>query len=54
MRFFLELPNLFYAFGPGSGLGHSSFMYVTECQMSYILDCIRKLAAANKADSTIK
>ena len=29
-------------------------MYVTECQMSYILDCIRKLAAANKADSTIK
>ncbi len=49
-----NLPNFFYLVGPGSGLGHNSIIYVTECQVNYNLDCIRKLLAANKADKSVK
>lgn len=30
--------------GPGSGLGHSSITFIIECQVNYIIDCIRKLS----------
>ncbi len=32
-----NLPNMFYVEGPGSGLGHSSMIYVTECQVGALI-----------------
>lgn len=38
-------PNKFNLLGPGSGLGHSSIIFVIECQVNYVLDCIRSLSS---------
>ena len=39
-----NLPNFFFLNGPGTGLGHSSMIYMIECQADYAIDGIRKLA----------
>ena len=44
-------PNKFMICGPGSGLGHSSILYVIECQVNYVIDCIRKLSATESKKS---
>lgn len=54
MPTFAELPNFFYVAGPGSGLGHSSMIFVAECQIAYNMDCIRKLLAANRTDRGVR
>ncbi len=36
-------PNLFLLIGPNTGLGHNSMVYMIESQLSYILDCLRKM-----------
>ncbi|HLX39535.1 MAG TPA: NAD(P)/FAD-dependent oxidoreductase [Ktedonobacteraceae bacterium] len=36
-------PNLFLLIGPNTGLGHSSMIFMIESQLSYILDCMRKM-----------
>jgi len=37
-------PNLFLLYGPNTNLGHSSILFMIECQTRYILDCIDELA----------
>ncbi|HET8706918.1 MAG TPA: NAD(P)/FAD-dependent oxidoreductase [Pseudomonadales bacterium] len=36
-------PNLFMMYGPNTNLGHNSIVYMLECQMDYILQCIDNL-----------
>ena len=36
-------PNLFQIVGPNTGLGHSSMVFVIECQIAYILDALRRM-----------
>ena len=36
-------PNLFLLIGPNTGLGHNSMVFMIESQISYILDCLRKM-----------
>lgn len=36
-------PNFFMLLGPGSGLGHSSIIFMVEQQVRYVLQCIWKL-----------
>lgn len=36
-------PNYFTLLGPGSGLGHSSIIFMVEQQVRYVLQCIWKL-----------
>jgi cation diffusion facilitator CzcD-associated flavoprotein CzcO len=36
-------PNLFMLIGPNTGLGHNSIVYMIESQISYVIDCIRKM-----------
>jgi cation diffusion facilitator CzcD-associated flavoprotein CzcO len=36
-------PNLFLLIGPNTGLGHNSMIYMIEAQLSYIMDCLRKM-----------
>lgn len=33
-------PNLFLLLGPYTGLGHTSVVFMIECQIAYLLDCI--------------
>ncbi len=36
-------PNLFMLVGPNTGLGHSSMIYMIECQVAYTIDALRYL-----------
>ena len=37
-------PNLFVLYGPNTNLGHNSTVFMVECQVDYILQCVRRLA----------
>lgn len=39
-------PNLFLLYGPNTNLGHNSIIFMIECQVAYVLQCIRRLADA--------
>lgn len=36
-------PNFFMMYGPNTNLGHNSIIFMLECQISYILDALRKM-----------
>ena len=38
-------PNLFLLYGPNTGLGHNSVVFMIERQIAYIIRCIRLLAS---------
>jgi cation diffusion facilitator CzcD-associated flavoprotein CzcO len=38
-------PNLHQLLGPNTGLGHNSVIFMIECQVHYILECLRELKA---------
>ncbi len=40
-------PNMFLLYGPNTNLGHSSIIFMLECQFGYIRQCIEKLAASD-------
>ena len=37
-------PNLFLLYGPNTNLGHSSILFMIECQANYVVRCVRELA----------
>ncbi|MFK7819516.1 MAG: flavin-containing monooxygenase [Planctomycetaceae bacterium] len=43
-------PNFFVLYGPNTNLGHNSIIYMVECQVNYILQCM-KLAKKKNAGS---
>ena len=40
--------------GPGTGLGHNSVVIMVECQVTYILDCLRKMSEKNCNSMEVK
>ena len=36
-------PNLFLLYGPNTNLGHNSIIFMIECQVGYVVQCIRRL-----------
>jgi len=36
-------PNFFLLYGPNTNLGHNSIIFMIECQVSYVLQCIHRL-----------
>jgi len=36
-------PNFFLLIGPNTGLGHNSMVYMIECQLAYVMDCLRTM-----------
>jgi cation diffusion facilitator CzcD-associated flavoprotein CzcO len=36
-------PNFFMLYGPNTNLGHNSIIFMIECQVRYVLSCIRAL-----------
>ena len=42
-------PNLFMLYGPNTNLGHNSIIFMIECQVGYIVRCLRELARRDLA-----
>lgn len=42
-------PNFFMTYGPNTNLGHNSIIFMLECQVGYILQCIQALEERNLA-----
>jgi cation diffusion facilitator CzcD-associated flavoprotein CzcO len=38
-----DFPNLFLLYGPNTNLGHNSIIFMIECQVGYVVQCIREL-----------
>ena len=36
-------PNLFLLAGPNTGIGHTSLVFLLECQIAYVFDCLRTM-----------
>lgn len=36
-------PNMYQLLGPNSALGHNSVVFMIECQVRYVMDCLREL-----------
>jgi cation diffusion facilitator CzcD-associated flavoprotein CzcO len=36
-------PNLFLLYGPNTNLGHNSIIFMIECQVGYVLQCLERL-----------
>lgn len=47
-------PNLFFVIGPNTGLGHNSMIYMIECHLSYIVDCLRRMRRRGIASVEVK
>jgi len=39
-------PNFFMLYGPNTNLGHSSIVFMLECQVAHVMRCLRKLRDA--------
>jgi len=39
-------PNFFMLYGPNTNLGHSSIVFMLECQVEHVMRCLRKLREA--------
>jgi cation diffusion facilitator CzcD-associated flavoprotein CzcO len=37
------MPNLFLMYGPNTNLGHNSILFMVECQIGYVLDCLAEM-----------
>ena len=42
-------PNLFVCYGPNTNLGHHSIIFMIECQVRYIVACIREIVERDLA-----
>jgi len=40
-----HFPNLFLLYGPNTNLGHTSIVFMLECQVRYIMGCLPRLAS---------
>ncbi len=47
-------PNLFVVFGPNTGLGHNSMVYMIESQIAYVMDALRTMKDKRLSSVEIK
>ncbi|QDU31401.1 4-hydroxyacetophenone monooxygenase [Anatilimnocola aggregata] len=47
-------PNLFLLYGPNTNLGHNSIIFMIECQVNYILQCLSRLQSQRLATLEVK
>lgn len=40
-----EFPNFFMLYGPNTNLGHNSIIFMVECQVRWILQCLKRMRA---------
>ena len=49
-----DYPNFFTLLGPNTGLGHNSVVWMIECQVNFVEDCLRHLINGNHREINIK
>lgn len=49
-----HFPNFFMLYGPNTNLGHNSIIYMIECQVNYVLDCLNKMTGKKAASMALK
>lgn len=47
-------PNYYLLLGPNTGLGHNSVMWMVECQVSYLMQCLRAMQRRGLATLEVK
>ncbi len=47
-------PNFFMLYGPNTNLGHNSILFMLECQVHYVLECIRALESRHLASLDVR
>jgi cation diffusion facilitator CzcD-associated flavoprotein CzcO len=49
-----DFPNFFMLYGPNTNLGHSSIVFMLECQVAHVMRCLRKLRQAHGATIEVR
>ena len=47
-------PNLFVLYGPNTNLGHNSIVFMLECQIRYVVQCIQEMAGRRLASLEVR
>jgi cation diffusion facilitator CzcD-associated flavoprotein CzcO len=47
-------PNFFMIYGPNTNLGHNSILFMIECQVNYVMDCLRALEERDLASIDLR
>jgi cation diffusion facilitator CzcD-associated flavoprotein CzcO len=47
-------PNLFMLYGPNTNLGHNSIIFMIECQVAYLIQCIERLRTRKLASLEVR
>jgi cation diffusion facilitator CzcD-associated flavoprotein CzcO len=50
----VDFPNFFTMLGPNTLLGHTSMVFMSECQANYIVDCLKTARRLNVSSWDIK
>jgi cation diffusion facilitator CzcD-associated flavoprotein CzcO len=49
-----SFPNFFMLYGPNTNLGHNSIIFMLECQVNYVVQCVQALAARHLASLEVR
>ncbi len=49
-----HFPSFFMTYGPNTNLGHSSIIYMIECQTNYIMQCLRAMMTSKSGSIEVK
>ena len=47
-------PNMFFLYGPNTNLGHSSIVFMLECQFRYVARCLAEMVARGAASFEVR
>jgi cation diffusion facilitator CzcD-associated flavoprotein CzcO len=47
-------PNFFMLYGPNTNLGHNSIVYMIECQIRYVMACLKRLSRDDTRTIAVK
>ena len=47
-------PNMFVMYGPNTNLGGNSIIFMIECQTTYVVDCVKKLAESSARSMEVR
>jgi cation diffusion facilitator CzcD-associated flavoprotein CzcO len=47
-------PNLFMLYGPNTNLGHNSIIFMIECQVAYVMQCLEEMRRRGAARLEVK
>jgi cation diffusion facilitator CzcD-associated flavoprotein CzcO len=49
-----NFPNFFMLYGPNTNLGHSSIIFMIECQVNYVMKCLKAVRKLGRRTNEVK